>query len=284
VGSSDARTDANADYSLGSSDAESARLQRQADELAAESRALIDRTDLRPGQSAIDLGCGPRGVLDLLAERVSPDGRVVGVDADPAHTAMAAEFASERGLDGVELLTADARHTGLPSASFDVVHTRNLLITIPEPGQVVAEMVRLTRPGGWVTSMEYDMEYALCHPPDPAFQRLCEIFTLAFRRNGADPWIGRRVPALFREAGLVDVEVEARAPIYPEGHTRRTVRVDLVRSMRPHVVAMGLASETELNELDADARAHLSDPRTVTIAGLAFLIWSRKPSMTANID
>ena len=42
----------------------------QAEELAADSAALLDRVGLRPGQSAIDLGCGPRGVLDLLAERV----------------------------------------------------------------------------------------------------------------------------------------------------------------------------------------------------------------------
>jgi hypothetical protein len=79
-------------YSLGSSQDESARLQRQADELAPVSRALLDRVGLRPGQSAIDLGCGARGVVDLLAERVSPGGQVVGLDADAAHTAMAAEW------------------------------------------------------------------------------------------------------------------------------------------------------------------------------------------------
>ena len=123
--------DASAVYSLGSSQDESARLQRQADELAPVSRALLDRVGLRPGQSAIDLGCGPRGVVDLLAERVSPGGQVVGLDADAAHTAMAAEFATGRGLGGVQIVTADARHSGLPSGSFDLVHTRTLLNTIP---------------------------------------------------------------------------------------------------------------------------------------------------------
>lgn len=93
--------DASAVYSLGSSEAESARLQRQADELAPDSRALLDRIGLRPGQSAIDLGCGPRGIVDLLAGRVSPGGRVVGLDADAVHTAMAAEFVTDRGLHGV---------------------------------------------------------------------------------------------------------------------------------------------------------------------------------------
>ena len=52
--------DATAIYALGSSPGESARLQRQAEELAADSAALLDRLRLRPGQSAIDLGCGPR--------------------------------------------------------------------------------------------------------------------------------------------------------------------------------------------------------------------------------
>ncbi len=69
--------DANAVYALGSSPGESVRLLRQADELAPDSAALLDQVSLRPGQSAIDLGCGPRGILDLLAERVSPGGRVV---------------------------------------------------------------------------------------------------------------------------------------------------------------------------------------------------------------
>jgi len=47
------------------------------------SARLLDRTGLAGGQSAIDLGGGPSGIIDLLAERVAPGGRVVGVDADP---------------------------------------------------------------------------------------------------------------------------------------------------------------------------------------------------------
>ena len=202
--------DPNAVYALGSSPAESARLHRQADELAADSAALLDRVGLRPGQAVIDLGCGPRGILDLLAGRVAPAGRVVGLDADPAHTAMAAEFAAGRGLSGVQIITADARRTGLRPGSFDLVHARTLLVNLPFPAAVVAEMMRLAKPGGWVASMEPDTEHVLCYPPHPAFDRLSEVFTAAFRRNGADPWIGRRVPELFRQAGLDDVQVEAR--------------------------------------------------------------------------
>jgi SAM-dependent methyltransferase len=273
--------DPNVTYALGSSPGESARLQRQADELADDSAALLDRVGLRPGQSVIDLGCGPRGILDMLAERVAPAGRVVGLDADPAHTAMAAGFAARRGLSGVEIMTADARSTGLPSGSFDLVHARTLLVNLPDPAGVAAEMIRLARPGGRVASMEPDTEHSRCHPPHPAFDRLCEIFTVAFRRNGADPWIGRRVPELFRQAGLEDIQVEARVQMYPPGNSRRTTRPDLVRAMRPQVLEMGLASAAELDELDTAARAHLEDPNTVVMSGLLFLTWGRKPCLTS---
>jgi ubiquinone/menaquinone biosynthesis C-methylase UbiE len=274
--------DPNAVYPLGSSQGESTRLQRQAEELAADSAALLHRVGLRPGHSAIDLGCGPRGILDMLAERVAPAGRVVGLDSDPAHTVMAGEFVTARALSDVEIITADARTTGLPSGCFDLVHARTLLVNLPEPAEATAEMTRLARPGGWVASMEPDTEHALCYPPHPAFDQLRDIFTVAFRRNGADPWIGRRVPQLFRQAGLEQVDFEARVQMYPHGNSRRTIRLDLVQSMRPQVLEMGLATPGELDELDAAARAHLDNPDTVVMSGLLFLTWGRKPGQARH--
>ncbi len=271
------RGDPNAVYALGQNPAESARLQRQADELAPESTMVLDRAGLGAGQSALDLGCGPRGVLDLLAARVGPGGRVVGVDADPTHVAMATQFAAGRGLGNVEVLAADARGSGLPSGSFDVVHARTLLVTVPEPAVVAAEMARLARPGGWVASVEPDTQFMLCHPTNAAYDRISTFFPPVFSRNGADPWIGRRVPELLRQAGLEDIGVQVTAQAYPAGHTRRTIRLDLLRSIRPQVVEMGLASPEELDELDAEARAYLDDPATVAVHGLLFLTCGRKP-------
>jgi SAM-dependent methyltransferase len=271
-------SDATEVYALGSNPAESARLQRQSDELRPQTADLLGRIGLAPGQSALDLGCGPSGILDLLSVAVFPGGRVTGLDADPAHTTLARQHASERGLVNVEVVTADARHTGLPPDSFDLVHARTVLVTIPEPQDVLAEMVRLARPGGWVASQEPDIEGAFCYPPLPAWDRLHEIFRASFGRSGADLLIGRRLPELYRRAGLDDIEVVVHAPVYPAGHSRSTILPDLVRSLRPMILDLGLSDEPELTELDRAVREHLADPRTLALAHLLVVTWGRKPA------
>ncbi len=133
--------------------------------LWAHSQALLDRAGVKPGWSALDLGCGPRGTLELLSERVGVTGRVTGLDFNAEHVAQARELVDERRLTNVDVVQGDARHTGLPAGSFDLVHARLLLVTIPDPTAVVAELVRLARPGGWVLSDEADCSTHICHPP-----------------------------------------------------------------------------------------------------------------------
>jgi SAM-dependent methyltransferase len=263
-------------YSLGTSAAERDRLRRQSGELRDLSALLLNRVGVAQGWRAIDVGCGPSGVLEQLADRVGPAGHVVGLDFEPANVALAAEFAGERGMANVEVIQGEAHRTGFPSASFDLVHTRTLLINIPDPATVVAEMVRLTRPGGWVAALEPDGGTRVCYPAHPAWDRMTEIFLRSQEVDGADTFIGRRLPELLRQAGLVAIGVEAIAPIYPAGHSRRPLLADLVRSMRPKILAAGIASEHELDEVDHAVREHLADPDTLMLPHLMFLAWGRK--------
>jgi SAM-dependent methyltransferase len=264
-------------YALGSSPDERDRLRRQSEELRHHSAALLDRVGAGPGWSAIDLGCGPSGIIDLLASQVGAGGLVTGLELNPANVTLAREFADKRGLANVDIVQGDARRTGLPSSSFDLVHARTLLINIPDPAGVVAEMVRLARPGGWVAALEPDVGLTMCYPPHPAWDRLVEMFLSVHRGDDADPFIGRRLPELFREAGLVEIGVEAKADIYPIGHSRRTIRLDLVRSMRPKILERGIADERDLEEAERAARQHLENPDTLVLPHLLFLAWGRKP-------
>jgi SAM-dependent methyltransferase len=264
-------------YLLGHSVAEHERLRQQGEELAADSLEMLDQLGIEPGWRAIDVGCGPRGILDLLAERVGPQGRVVGLERDPATVALGQEFVAARGLANVEIVQRDARATSLPRASFDLVHMRLVLINVPEPDTIVAELVALARPGGIVAVHEVDWCSFFCEPPLPAWTRLMAAFVAHASATGSDLSIGRKVPALLRRAGLLDVRVHPIVHSYPLGHPRRPLLLQFVENARDRIVAAGLLQERELDDLLETARAHLDDPGTLVICGPYVQAWGRKP-------
>jgi SAM-dependent methyltransferase len=265
-------------YTLGTNPAERERLRQQSRDLAAHTLALLEHADVSPGARVLELGCGPSGSIEVLAQRVGPTGSLTAVDIDQTHIALARDLACDRGLTNVEVLHGDARRTGLPSASFDLVHARLLLVNIPGPEDVVAEMVRLVKPGGWVLVDEADGAVSMCYPPHRAWDRLNEIFRAAYRSDGADLSIGRKVSHLLHHAGMVEIGTEARVDVYPAGHSRRTLLPDLVASMQAKIIQRGVADAAELQDLDRQVRRHLANPDTMAVPCLYFLAWGRKPT------
>jgi len=276
-----ARSSSGSVYTLRGDGTEDQRVRVQAINLRKHSAALLEQVDLPLGASAIDLGCGPCGALDVLSERVGTGGRVIGVDIDSGSVDAARAFAEERRLGNVKIVRADARDTGLASSSYDLVHTRLLLVNISSPEQVVEEMARIVRPGGWVVVMEPDSGLQLCHPAHSGLRRLTELLGTAYQLDGADLNLGRRLPHLLATAGLAEVAVEARADVCPPGHAQRSVIPDLVQNMRAKILARGLIDERELGRLDCAARLHLDDPETLSIPVMYFLARARKPVWAA---
>ncbi len=266
------------EYFLGYRPAEQERLQQQAMLLADEAARLFDRIGLRAGQSVVELGCGPRGCLDLLAERVGPDGRVVGVERSPDAATLARHLVTELGFNNVEIRVGDARATGLPHAGFDVATARLVLVNVPAPEEIVAEAVALVRPGGAVAFHEADWVSHVCDPPLPAFDRLIELFHTSAQLTGTNLSIGRALPRLLREAGLVDVQARSMVQVFPPGHPRRTITLDFVDNLATRWLAQGLTTEPELAELSASVRRHLDDPGTLLMSHLFVQAWGQKPS------
>ncbi|EYF03837.1 methyltransferase domain-containing protein [Chondromyces apiculatus] len=265
-------------YLLGRSAREEERLRKQVDELAGEARWLLDQCQIQPGARALEVGCGPQGVLELLSERVGTSGSVVGLDSNESFVASARAHVAERRLTNVAVEHGDARATHLPRASFDVVFCRLVLVNVPRPEQIVAELVSLLRPGGVLASHEADYLSHGCDPPSPAWDRLFAIFQAYNRAKRIDMFVGRRTQRMLRDAGLVDLHVNPVIHVYPHGHHRRSIFLDFIENIRGALVAEGLAKEEELNELTQDLRRHLDDPDTLVVSHLFFQVWGRKPA------
>jgi SAM-dependent methyltransferase len=268
-------------YTLESNGREQRRLRTQAESLREHTMALLEPIEVAPKARAVDLGCGPGGAIEILSELVGAHGHVVGVELDETSVGSARTLIRKCGLGNVEIVRADARDTGLPSSSFDLVHVRLLLVNLAAPEEVVAEMARLVRPGGYVAVLEPDVGLGVCYPPDPSLARLTELLTIAYRLSGADLYLGRRLPQLLANAGLEKIAVQARAEVCPSGHPQRTVCVDLVQNMRSKILHWGLIDERELDQLDHAARGHLDDPYTMSLPVTYFAACARKPVWAA---
>jgi SAM-dependent methyltransferase len=264
-------------YALGYRQVEQQRLQRQAEELGPEAAWMFDQIGIADGATVLEIGCGPRGCLDLLSARVGPSGRVVGVELSPTAVEWAQHFLTEQGLQNVEVLAGDARAVGLADGSFDLVTSRLVLVNIPEPEQMIATAVALARPGGVVAFHEVDFAAVMCDPPSPAWTTLWDLYSTVSAKNGNDYYLGRRLPRLLREGGLVDVRVRPIMHHHPPGDPRRSLAVDFAGNFKERIVAMDLATEQEVDELRTAVAAHLDDPGTAVFFGPYIQAWGRKP-------
>jgi len=264
-------------YLLGHAAAEEERLGRQAQELAPESLALLDQIRLRPGQRALDIGCGPQGILELLSERVGPHGKAVGLERSESTVQLARKFAADRGFANVEVHQGDAKASGLPRASFDLVHARLVLVNVPEPQQVVNEMAALACPGGAVASHEADWHGCLCDPPSPAWDRLFEVFHAYSRANGIDLFVGRKTHRMLRAAGIVAVQVNPVVHVCHCGHPRRAIFRDFMRNLGDNFLRTGLIDDGEFEERMEALKRDLDDSGRLVFYSY-FQAWGRIPN------
>lgn len=113
------------------------------------------------GETVLDLGCGA-GIDTLLAAlAVGPGGRVIGLDMTPEMLGRARENAALLALDHVEFLEGLFEQIPLPDASVDVVIANGTLSLSTRQSRVLAEVVRVLRPGGRVAVADLVLSEAL---------------------------------------------------------------------------------------------------------------------------
>lgn len=144
--------------------------------------------------TALDVGCGPGLVMELL----SPFLKVTGLDLDP-------EMVRQVRAKGMEAVRGDALSLPFDDGSFDIVYCSFTLLWLPDQQRAVNEMARVAR-DCVVCLAEPDYGRRLVSPPEVA--RLNEPLARSLRAEGADPFTGRKLDHLMRGAGLqVDLGV-----------------------------------------------------------------------------
>jgi arsenite methyltransferase len=110
--------------------------------------------DLYPGQTILDLGCGAGLDVMLLARKLGPESRVIGVDASPNMINVAKNASLEAGIQNVDFRLGDAREIPLENESVDVVISNCVVGMFPDKEKVFAEVYRVLKPGGYMVAID----------------------------------------------------------------------------------------------------------------------------------
>jgi SAM-dependent methyltransferase len=199
------------------------------------------------GSRCLEVGAGRGSIARWLAREVGPAGEVVALDLD---TSLLEDIEEPN----VEVLCGDVLEAELPEASFDLVHTRLVLMHIPERRSAIERIVSLLAPGGVLLVEELDWMSLLCDT-DP--ERIAVWRAVVEAVPTIDFECGRALLGELREAGLQD--------------TFADVRVDVIAGATPlarleQLSLLALSEQAHERETATPERIHqhlirLEDPR-----------------------
>ena len=164
---------------------------------------ILDGLRLRGGEAVLDAGCGPGADVLEIAGIVGRAGRVTGIDVSEAMILEARRRAAGLGLP-VEFEVGDAQGLRFGDGTFDACRTERMLMHVPDAAKALAEMIRVTRPGGRVVVFDFDWDTVVVDSP---YRDTTRAIARSFADGIRHGWIGRQLPRLFREHGMTDLSV-----------------------------------------------------------------------------
>lgn len=254
----------NADYLLGSSDAEHERLIRQAIRLAPITERFFREAGIGLGQRVLDLGSGVGDVAMLVARLVGVSGEVVGIERDAHSIKRARTRIAEAGLTNVTFVQTDVA-SFLSDSRFDAVVGRYILQFLPDPVVVLRSLAQRVRPGGIIAFQENSWASMLAlsaHLPlwSAAVMLLHEVSV----HFGVNMEMGPALHRTFLNAGLPAPSMHLEVELACDPEFTRLLS-DAIRSVRPQIEKRNLSLEVlgNLDTLQERLQSEVLSSRTV---------------------
>lgn len=164
---------------------------------------FVDWLAPRPGLHWLDVGAGNGAFTEVLATRAAP-ARMTGIDPSEAQIAYARQRPS---LAGSTFHIGDAQALPYDDAAFDASTMALAISFVPEPVRAAAEMVRVTKPGGSVSTYMWDLPGGGL-PLAPLFRALNAIGKSGTMPPSAEVSRREALHDLWHSAGLAEVETD----------------------------------------------------------------------------
>ena len=207
------------EYVLGTSDDEVWRLGFQHRVWAVEAFQIWRRAGFAPGQTLLDVGCGPGwGTVDLAHIAGPQGGRVIAVDESQKFLDLMRERLSPFEASVIDARHGDIQRLDLPAESVHGAYIRWVLCFVADPEAVIAAVARALAPGAAVAIQDYFNYTSLTlAPKGPALARVVAAVEKSWRARGGDCDIMGRVPAMCRRHGLEVDEIRPHVRVARPG-------------------------------------------------------------------
>ncbi len=230
----------------------------------AEDCAAFAREVIAADSTLLDVGCGPASITVGLG-RWASKGRIIGIDTSEEILKTASKTLSDAGVDNVELRLASVYELPFEDHTFDVTYAHQILQHLSQPVAALAEMARVTRPGGFVAVRDADYSTMRGSPYGDIHDRWRDIYDQVCRRNQAEPNAGHHLLGWCREAGLVNVTMSASVWQFWTPEERRnwgysTAERCLESDFAKQAIEYDIATRSQMQEISEGWRKWADDP------------------------
>lgn len=161
------------------------------------------------GWRCLEVGAGAGSITRWLCDRAGPGGHVLATDLDT-------RFIDELDAENLDVRRIDLRTDELPADAFDLVHTRFVLMHIPQREQILDALLASLRPGGWLLLEEGDY-FAVPTLGTGLYLEVTEAGAASTAQAGVAYEWARHLPGLLHRHGLSDVGAACEVPLFEGG-------------------------------------------------------------------
>jgi ubiquinone/menaquinone biosynthesis C-methylase UbiE len=167
---------------------------------------------IKQGDVILDAGCGSGNDTIALAKLVGENGKVIGIDCDNSMIIEANKAALTAGVHSIiDHRLADVTSLPFKSDFFNSSRSERLFQHLQHPEKALSEMVRVTKPNGWIVVMDADWSTFSLDTEEYEIEQRLKIFRIRhFLQNG---FVGRQLYRLFHQQKLEDISIEI-CPIF----------------------------------------------------------------------
>lgn len=223
---------------------------------------------LKRGQRILEVGCGTGEDARILAEKIHPGGEVVAIDKSQ-EMVVEARKRTQGKSPSIDFRVGDVTALDFESNSFDRCHIERVLIHIPDPQKAIQEMIRVLRSGGLLVAFEGDLDTNILDSSDPELTRKILRFWCGSFQS---PYIGRRLPALYKKTGLIEINVQPHTFLFDFDLTEQV----LISGTLERAIEAGVVTSNEADRWLLDLK-QARDLGTFFFAGTGFIVSGRKP-------